>query len=112
MHSEDKTVKKFYVPSKRTSRYLKQKWIKQQEKIDKFIAEVKDFNIILSAIGTHEEKVSKNIKELTANGNYHDLCVTLHAATAYFFFKCIREMDQRETTYWIINIGHNKFKSI
>ena len=37
---------------------------KQQEKIEKFVVEVKDFNITLSVIDICKEKVSKNIKEL------------------------------------------------
>lgn len=42
---------------------------KQQEKIKKFIVEVKDFNITLSVFNICKKKASKNVKELTANGN-------------------------------------------
>ena len=79
-----------YAPENRASKYVRQKLVGPQQKIDESTITVEDFNTPLSVIDrTSRQKISKDIVELNCIINHLDLIDIyrlLHPTTEYTFF--------------------------
>jgi len=59
-HEEDITIMDIYIPDDRTSKYMKQKWIKLKKEMDKSTILLGDFKMSLTTIDrTTGDKISK-----------------------------------------------------
>ena len=77
-----------YAPSRKVSKYVKQKQIEMQRKLDESTIIVSDFNILLLVIDrTRRQKISKDIVELKSiinQLNIIDIYGIVHATTAEY----------------------------
>ena len=65
---DDVRILNVYEPVNRATKYVKQKLIGMQQKIDKSIVITRDFNTPLSLIGrTSRQKISKDIQSTNLN---------------------------------------------